>query len=819
MNKIQEKIIGEKMNRELFRQLIEQKLIFLDGATGSNLMQAGMPVGVCPEKWILENPKEIIKLQRSYIKAGSNILLAPTFTANRIKLAEYGLEEKIEEINKGLVSLSKKAVACEGYRAYVAGDITMTGKQLVPVGTLELEELIDVYKEQARILCDAGVDLFVVETMMSLAEARAALIAIREVCELPVMVSMTFNEDGKTLFGQTPEACVVVLQSLGADAVGINCSTGPSEMLPLVKKMMEYAKVPIFAKPNNGLPELACGRTVYTMTPEEFAEHGRRLVDAGVSIIGGCCGTTPKHIEVLKRSARGVQHTEEVCIKERILSSESRIVPIDLDGGFLVIGERINPTGKKKLQEELRQGKMDMVVSFAEEQDSCGADILDINMGTNGISELDMMKRAIYEVISVTDLPLCIDSSHIDVIEAALRVYPGRALINSISYEEKKCRPLMRLAAKYGAMCILLPLSDEGIPETFEKKKEIIYKLLEAAGEEGIPKESLIIDGLVATVGADRDAAKLTLDTIEFCKNELGIPTVCGLSNISFGLPERINVNTAFLTMAISKGLTMAICNPCQPQLMNAAYAADLLLAKEGSDNVYVEKVVPLSPVSVSKAADKSETIEGSKIFIDVVKGNKASITDDVKEALAGGAKPQHIIDNDLIPAINMVGELFEQKKYFLPQLIAGATVMDMAIEHITPLLKSGNKGKEKGCVVMATVEGDIHDIGKNLVVLMLKNYGYKVIDLGKDVPADNIIAAAKEHKAQIIGLSALMTTTMMRMKDVVDIVKKQKLPYKVIIGGAVVSQNFADEIGADGYSKDANEAVRLVERLLTDKV
>ena len=416
------------------------------------------------------------------------------------------------------------------------------------------------------------------------------------------------------------------------------------------------------------------------------------------------------------------------------------------------------------------------------------------------------------------DLPLCIDSSHIDVIEAALRVYPGRALINSISYEEKKCRPLMRLAAKYGAMCILLPLSDEGIPETLEKKKEIIYKLLEAAEEEGISKESLIIDGLVATVGADKDAAKLTLDTIEFCKNELEIPTVCGLSNISFGLPERINVNTAFLTMAISKGLTMAICNPCQAQLMNAAYATDLLLAKEGSDNIYVEKVVPMSPVAASKAsADKSETIEGSKIYIDVVKGNKASIINDVEEALAGGTKPQHIIDNDLIPAVNRVGELFEQKKYFLPQLIAGATVMDMAVKHITPLLKSKKKEKEKGCVVMATVEGDIHDIGKNLVVLMLKNYGYKVIDLGKDVPAENIIAAAKEHKAQIIGLSALMTTTMMRMKDVVDLVKKQKLPYKVIIGGAVVSQNFADEIGADGYSKDANEAVKLVERLLTD--
>lgn len=805
------------MNKEQFRKLIEQKLIFLDGATGSNLMQAGMPVGVCPEKWILENGNVLVKLQKNYIKAGSNIILAPTFTANRIKLAEYCLEDKIIEINKGLVELSRKAVAEEGYRAYIAGDLTMTGKQLAPIGNMELEELIDVYKEQARILCDAGVDLFIVETMMSLAEARAAVIAIKEVCDLPVMVSMTFNEDGKTLFGSTPEACIVVLQSLGADAVGINCSTGPSEMLPLIKKMMEYAKVPVFAKPNNGMPELIDGKTAYTMTPEEFADYGRMLVDAGVSIIGGCCGTTPKHIEMLKRKTRGHEAEFEAKSMLRVLSSESVVLPINTDGRFLVIGERINPTGKKKLQEELRQGRLEIVTSFAEEQTECGADILDVNMGTNGINELEMMKKAICEITMVTDRPLCIDSSHIDVIEAALRLYPGRALINSISYEEKKCRPLFKLAAKYGAMCILLPLSDKGIPETLDERKEIIYKLLQVADEEGVSRDSLIIDALVATVGAEKYAALMTLETIDFCKNELDIPTVCGLSNISFGLPERTNINTAFLTMAIARGLTMAICNPCFPAFMNACYASDLLLAKEGADNNYINKVVPVSAVSSISKEEKGQDIEGSKIYVDVVKGNKASIIDDVKAALEEGRKPQEIIDNDLIPAVNKVGEFFEQKKYFLPQLISGATVMDMAIEYITPLLESKSNGKSKGCIIMATVEGDIHDIGKNLVVLMLKNYGYKVIDLGKDVPADVIINAAKENKAQIIGLSALMTTTMMQMKNVVDKVKKQKLPYKVIIGGAVVSQNFADEIGADGYSKDANEAVKLVERLLTD--
>lgn len=806
------------MNKEQFRQLFKSKIVLLDGATGSNLMDAGMPVGVCPEKWILDNPKHLVNLQKRYIQSGANILLAPTFTGNRIKLKEYGLEDDIRTINERLVGLSKEAVAAEGHRGYVAGDMTMTGKQLKPIGELELEELIDVYKEQAQILYEAGVDLFFVETMMSLAEARAALIAIKEVCDLPVMVSMTFNSDGKTLFGSTPESAVVVLQSLGADAVGINCSTGPKEMLPLIKKMVSYAKIPVFAKPNNGMPELVNGVTKYTMTPEEFSYYGHALVMAGARAVGGCCGSTPKHIEALKKKVRNIipEDMTEHAVK-RVLASERRIQEIELDAGFLVVGERINPTGKKKLQAELREGKFDLVISMAEEQTQCGANILDINMGMNGIDEGQMMEKAIYEVTSVTDLPLCIDSSHVDIIERALRIYPGRALINSISLESEKCRPLMKLAAKYGAMCILLPLSDKGLPENLEEKKQIINELLEIAAEEGVCFDNIIIDGLVATVGANRLAALETLETIAYCKNTLKLPTVCGLSNISFGLPERINVNTAFLTMAIANGLSMAICNPGQATLMNAALASDLLLAKKDSDNNYVEKVVPVTQdLSAPKKQDNT-VIEGSRVYMDVVKGNKSTIVASVKEMLELGATPQDIIDNELIPAVNKVGELFEQKKYFLPQLIAGATAMDLAIEYITPYLGAKDSDSFKGTVVIATVEGDIHDIGKNLVALMLKNYGYNVIDLGKDVPADVIIKSAIENNADIIGLSALMTTTMMRMKDVVMLVHENNLKAKVIIGGAVVSQSFADEINADGYSKDANEAVKLVERLLTE--
>lgn len=803
------------MDKLLFKKLFEDRIVMLDGATGSNLMACGMPVGVCTEQWILDNPKHLIKLQREYIKAGTNIILAPTFTANRIKLAEYGLEDKVDEINYKLVQLSNEAIALEGHRGYVAGDLTMTGKQLKPIGDLELDELIDVYKEQALALYNAGVDLFVVETMMSLAEARAALIAIKEVCDLPVMVSLTYNEDGKTLFGSSPESSVVVLQSLGADAVGINCSTGPKEMKALVKAMLDYAKIPIFAKPNNGKPELIDGKTTYKMTPEEFAVLTRDLVDLGVSAVGGCCGTTPKHISALKALIRGVKPIKVTPKYCSVLSSETKVVNIDIDGSFMVIGERINPTGKKKLQEELKNNSLSLALKMAEEQTENGAHILDINMGMNGINEGDMMERLIYELPAVTNLPLSIDSSYIEVIERALRVYPGRALINSISYEENKCRPLMKIAAKYGAMVILLPLSDKGLPESLEEKKSIIHNLLQVAKEEGIEEDSIVIDGLVTTVGANKNAALETLETIRYCKEELKLPTVCGLSNISFGLPERINVNTAFLTMAIANGLTMAICNPDQSTLMNAALASDLLLAKTNSDNNYVENVVSVSSEAVKKS-NSGVTEEGTLIFSDVVKGNKSDIEAHIKTALDSGQQPQEIIDNDLIPAVTKVGQLFEEKKYFLPQLIAGATTMDIAINYLTPYLKKEDISQSKGTVVMATVEGDIHDIGKNLVVLMLKNYGYEVIDLGKDVKKDVIIETAIKEKADIIGLSALMTTTMVRMKEICQEVKERKLPIMVIVGGAVVSQSFADEIGADGYSSDANEAVKVVDKLIT---
>lgn len=830
------------MTKEQFQTLVKQKILVLDGATGTNLQKAGMPTGVCPEKWILDHKDVMIKLQTDYINAGSTIIYAPTFSGNRIKLAEYGLADKLETMNKELVALSKQAVAQTGFRAYIAGNLTMTGKQLYPIGKLSLEELIDVYKEQINVLVEAGVDLLVVETMMSLAEARAAVIAAKEVCDLPVIVSMTYNEDGRTLYGTPPESAVVVLQSLGVDAVGVNCSTGPAEMVPIVESMKKYANVPILAKPNAGMPELIDGETVYAMTPEEFSECGLRLVEAGANIVGGCCGTTKDHIAALSRIVRLMDVPEISEKKTRVLSSERQVLDIDIDGRFFVVGERINPTGKKKLQEQLREDNLDLVVEMAEQQEEKGAKILDINVGMNGIDEDAMMQKVIYEVTNTVNLPLCIDSSYVDVIEHALRIYPGRALINSISLEKEKFERLMPIAKKYGAMFILLPLSDEGLPKNLDEKKEIIGKIYERALELGFTKEDIIVDGLVATVGANKNAALETLETIEYCKHELELATICGLSNISFGLPERGFVNTAFLTMAIAKGLTMAIANPSQELLMNAAYASDLLVNKEGADTAYIENVIPMADISqgvsvtgasgkgasnadkgkAAKSGSSKETDNSgsgskirSKLYENVLKGNKRTMVADVKEFLADGYAPQKLIEEHLIPAINEVGILFDKKKYFLPQLIASAEAMELAIGELEPLLPKAEEGKEAATIVIATVEGDIHDIGKNLVAMMLKNYGYRVIDLGKDVPKEEIVDTAIKEHADIIALSALMTTTMMRMKDVVDYVKERKLDIKVIIGGAVITQSFADEIGADGYSEDAAVACKVVESLL----
>ncbi len=839
------------MTREKFIDFTKDHIIYLDGATGSNLVKAGMPSGVCPEQWILEHREVMLQLQKEYVQAGTNILYAPTFTANRVKLAEYHLEKNMSSMIHDLVAISKEAAASTpGHPVYVAGDITMTGEQLRPMGKMELEDLIAIYKEQILCLVDAGADLLVVETMMSLAETRAALIAAKEVCDLPVIATLTFEADGRTLFGTDAKTAAVVLESLGASAIGANCSTGPAQMEGIISDMVSVTMIPIIAKPNAGLPFLdENGTTCYNMEAEEFTEEMQVLVNVGATILGGCCGTTPEFIRQLHDRFGTVAQATATRRPEgiRYLTSDRITHSFGLEDGFFVVGERINPTGKKALQAQLREGNFEKVIQFAEEQETCGAKVLDINMGMSGIDEKLCMLRALEEVSGVTNLPLSLDSSYVEVLEAALRNYPGRALVNSVSLETEKFEKLLPIVAKYGAMFILLPLSDAGLPKDIEEKKEIIHKIYDRALSLGMRKEDIVVDGLVATVGANPKAALETLETIRYCKSN-GFATICGLSNISFAMPERGFVNTAFLTLAIQSGLTMAIANPSQEMLMSCALATDLLLNKEEAALRYIEyaggvkerreeKEAELSrklalleqqgtkadstdntevPSAVTASKDTPQINEmQEKLKTAVLKGNRNGIVKITNEALESGEKPVELLNQVLLPAINLVGEYFDQGKYFLPQLIASAEAMKNSIEVLEPLLQTGNSGEEMPVVVIATVEGDIHDIGKNLVALMLKNHGFHVIDLGKDVPQAKILETAKEHHAEFIALSALMTTTMQRMREIVAAAKQEGITAKIIIGGAVITQEYADEIGADGYSKDAADAVKLAKSLM----
>ena len=640
-----------------------------------------------------------------------------------------------------------------------------------------------------------------------------------------------------------------MLESLGASAIGANCSTGPAQMESIISEMVSHTRIPVIAKPNAGLPFLdENGTTCYNMEAEEFAEEMEVLVNAGATILGGCCGTTP---EFIRQIHERFGTDAKVAISRRpdgirYLTSERITHSFGLDDGFFVVGERINPTGKKALQAQLREGSFEKVIQFAEEQEACGAKVLDINMGMSGIDEKASMLRALEEVSGVTNLPLSLDSSYVEVLEAALRNYPGRALVNSVSLETEKFEKLLSIVAKYGAMFILLPLSDAGLPKDIEEKKEIIHKIYDRALSLGMCKEDIVVDGLVATVGANPKAALETLETIRYCK-ENGFATICGLSNISFAMPERSFVNTAFLTLAIQAGLTMAIANPSQELLMSCALAADLLLNKEEAALRYIEYAGGVRERREEKEAElakklallenqgttaktgtagnaaKETTADNGpqvnemqdKLKTAVLKGNRNGIVKITKEALESGEKPAELLNQVLLPAINQVGEFFDQGKYFLPQLIASAEAMKNSIEVLEPLLQTGGTGEEMPVVVIATVEGDIHDIGKNLVALMLKNHGFHVIDLGKDVPQAKILESAKEHHAEFIALSALMTTTMQRMREIVAAAKEEGITAKIIIGGAVITQEYADEIGADGYSKDAADAVKLAKSLM----
>ena len=794
-----------KMNNKI--KLLNNKVVILDGATGTELQKRGMLAGASPEIWCIQNPEVISAIHADYQKAGAEIVYTSTFGANTIKLKSYG-NYNVGEVNKKLALITKKAV--KG-KALVAGGIGPTGKFVEPFGPLKFKEAVEIFKEQIKGLLAARVDLFIIETMMDIQEARAALIAVKELTDKFTMVTMTYESDGRTLNGTDSLTAMNILQSLGADAVGCNCSTGPSQMLKLIKVMKPYARVPLIAKPNAGMPKLVKGEASFDMSPKEFASFAKQLVSAGVSLLGGCCGTTPEHIRRVKSEVSGLKPVALSKKRVSLLSSARRSVVLRGKKSFTIIGEEINPTGKKPLQKELHQGKTFLIRHLAREQEKAGASLLDVNVGAAGIDEVKTLKNVINMLSVNSSLPLVIDSSNVEAVEVALRIYPGRALINSISGEKGKLKKLLALAAKYGAMFILLPLKGKSLPKTFGQRKKIISDILKQAKKYGFSKDDIIVDAMTLAVSSQPKAAIETLKTIDWISNSLKGNTVIGLSNVSFGLPQRALINATFLALAKKKGLTLAIAKPSKLKAKYSKLAENLLLVKDKDAKSFLAY---FSKAIQEKKESRVFLSVEEKISQAIVGGNREDIRGFIKEAMSSGCKADELVHKIMIPAIEKVGELFDKKEYFLPQLIASAEAMKIAFKELQPFLESDDLGKAKKTVVLlATVKGDIHDIGKNIVALMLKNHGFDVVDLGKDVSAEKIIKEIKCHKSSIVGLSSLMTTTMVNIKEVIDKARIEGLNCRFIVGGAVVTRSFARSLGAE-YASDSVEAVRVVKKL-----
>ncbi len=789
---------------------LTNNIIILDGATGTELQKQGLPSGVCPEQWCLDNPNIIQNVHSSYSRAGAQIVYSCTFGANRFKLKQYGIKKDVHLINSGLVRLVKQAC---GKKTLVAGDIGPTGLFIEPFGPLNFEEAVDAFKEQAQGLIDGGCDLIVIETMIDIQEARAALIAVKEIKDIFTIVSMTYEKDGHTLGGTDPIAALITLQSLGADAVGCNCSTGPEKMLEFITAMKPYATVPLLAKPNAGMPRLEGGKTVFDMDAKAFAAYGRKLAAAGTNMIGGCCGTTPAHILKLAQATKSTKPKLPARKAISALSSARSFLYLADNQPLCIVGERINPTGKKALQQELAEGKMSIIRQMAHEQEKQGANLLDVNVGQPGIDEVKIIKDVINLLATSTKLPLVVDSSRIETIEAALRLYPGRMLINSISGEKDKLDRLLPLAARYGAMFILLPLTGGDLPKTAQKRQTVINNIFLKAKKFGFTKDDFIVDCLVMAVASDPIAAQETLKTLNWCTQTFKSKTILGLSNVSFGMPGRPWLNASFLAMAQYCGLTMAIANPGSVELMNVKKASDTLTAKDKSTLSFIEHFSGKPDVASSAFVGKETATTRGKITAAILEGDRESIIALIDLELACGTQAAELVDKLMVPAIVRVGDLYEKKIYFLPQLMAAAETMKKALAYLEPQLKK-TVTASKGKIIMATVKGDIHDIGKNIVALLLRNYGYNVIDLGKDVPDQTIIDTVKKENPDVIGLSALMTTTMVNMKDLISLARAKGIKTDFLVGGAVVTEAYASAIGAS-FAKDGVEAVRVVEKLI----
>ncbi|HHL40702.1 MAG TPA: 5-methyltetrahydrofolate--homocysteine methyltransferase [Deltaproteobacteria bacterium] len=804
------------MSRRFLDALGERPLVF-DGATGTMLQRLGLEPGGCPDELNISRAEMVAEVHRAYIEAGSDVVTTNTFGATRVKLREYGLESRLAEINGAAARNARRAA---GARRFVAGCMGPTGRFVEPVGDMEFDEAVDIFTEQARALKDGGVDLFIIETMMDIKELKAAVMAARST-GLPVAATMTFDESMRSVLGTPPEAFAAVASSLGAALIGANCSLGADGILRAVRAMADVTDTPLIAQPNAGIPVLKGGETVFPATPEEMAEYAPRFAAAGVRVLGGCCGTTPEHIRAMGSAFRALETYRPARRPFTVLASRTGAVTLGGGGRPVVIGERINPTGKKAFSEEIKAGGTALLRKTAREQEGSGADILDVNVGVPDIDEAAAMRRAVFAVNDNCALPVVIDTSDMAAMEAGLRAVDGKPLINSVSGEAKKLDAVIPLARRYGGALLGLTLDDDGIPESAAGRLRVAEKILERAEAAGLAREDLVIDPLALTVSADPKSAVTTVEAIRLIKEELGLNTVLGVSNISFGLPSRPVVNAAFLTMALAAGLDAAIMNPNNQAMMDAFAASLLLLGHDERAERYIRRFSGAAAPAAgggAKAAAKDLPPRGLKERISraVVEGDEEAITGLVEEALAEGWDPLRISNEALIPGLEEVGRLFASNRYFLPQVILSADTMKRAFERLKKEI-AGRKGPSIGRVVMATVEGDIHDIGKNIVTTLLENHGFEVYDLGKNVPADRIVEEARRRDVHIVGLSALMTTTVMEMDNVLRRLREAGVKAKTIVGGAVVTAEFAERIGADEYGGDALSAVEKMKRLVAE--
>lgn len=798
-----------------FREYLKSNIVYLDGGMGTLLQAQGLLPGEHPERWNLSHPDVITNIHKSYFDAGSNVVCTNTFGANSLKFDDSELEEIIEAAVFNAKNAAKQSVSKSD--KFIALDIGPSGKLLKPLGDLDFENAVSVFAKTVKLGVKYGVDLIVIETMNDSYETKAALLAAKENSDLPVIVSNAYGEDGKLMTGATPAAMVALLEGMGADAIGANCSLGPRQLRGVAEELLKCSSVPVILKPNAGLPKSVNGKTVFDVTADDFSDEVAELVKRGVRVIGGCCGTTPEYIKALY--SKTCDLAPMAIENKNITTVSSYTHAVEFGEKPILIGERINPTGKKRFKQALLDNDMDYILSEGVNQQEKGVHILDVNVGLPDIDEVQMIKNAVCELQAITDLPLQIDTANAAAMEAALRRYNGKAMINSVNGKMESMETVFPLVKKYGGLVVALTLDENGIPDTAEGRVKIAEKILNVAERYGIEKKDIIFDTLAMTISAETQAATVTLDALKTIKNKLGCHTSLGVSNISFGLPNRDAINGTFFAMALENGLSAAIMNPYSADMMKTYYTYKAL---KGLDENCAEYIGAADSFAVTAAAtstpQKTKEEFSSELQRAVIKGFKDKAAELTKLLLSSVA-PLEIVNNEIIPALNIVGKGFEEKTVYLPQLLMSAEAAKSAFEVIKAFMAGGEKTADKGTFVIATVHGDIHDIGKNIVKLLLQNYGFNVVDLGKDVPPEKIVEKVIELHAPLAGLSALMTTTVPAMEETIKLLKEKAPWCKTVVGGAVLTQEYADKIGADKYAKDAMEAVRYAERITGGKV